>query len=374
MTNSDTMYPFTIIGPRIRKSPFFNATQRYGCKAYSVYNHMYMPLLYADPLTDYWNLINNVSLWDVACERQVEISGADAPAFTQYLTSRNLSKCQIGQCMYAPILNQDGGILNDPVLLKLDDNQFWLSLADSDILLWAQGIALNSGMDVSIVEPDISPLALQGPKSQQLMKILFGNWIENLKFFRCREVDLQGIPLVVARSGWSKQGGFELYLRDSKYGDDLWELLMKTGEPFNIAPGAPSNIERIESGLLSYGCDMDMTNNPFEVGLDQYVDLEQEADFVGKAALMRIRENGITQKLVGIEISGGQIKSNENRWRLFKNGKQCGTIRSAIYSPRFKKNVAMAIVALDCAEVGTELTVETSSETASAKVVTLPFS
>lgn len=373
MTTNDAIIPFTLIGPRIRKSPFFNATQRYGCKAYSVYNHMYMPLFYTDPLTDYWNLIKHVTLWDVACERQVEITGPDAFRFTQYLTCRNISNCQIGQCMYAPILNQDGGILNDPVLLRLGENHFWLSLADSDILLWAQGITLGLDMDVSINEPYVSPLAIQGPKSLALMEVLFGNWIDDLKFFKFIEAELQGIPLIVARSGWSKQGGYELYLRDSKYGDELWELIMQAGKPFNIAPAAPSSIERVESGLLSYGADMYMNNNPFEVGLSDYVDLEQEIDFIGKQALKKILKDGITRQLVGVEILTDELKGNENRWPLYYNSKQCGTIRSATYSPKFKKNIALAIVSIECSEPGTTLSVKTPWRDAEGRVVSLPF-
>ena len=373
MSGNVGQIPFTIIGPRIRKSPFFASTRKYGCKAYSIYNHMYMPLFYDDPVSEYQNLIEHVCLWDVACERQVEITGPDAYRLSQYLTTRDVSKCEIGQCMYAPLVDERGGLLNDPVMLRLEDNKFWFSLADSDILLWVKGIALNSNYDVEIKEPFVSPLAIQGPKANDLAADLFGEWVRDLKFFRCRETELFDIPLVVARSGWSKQGGFELYLQDSSRGNELWEIIMKAGEQYSIVPGAPSAIERIESGLLSYGSDMDMTNNPFEVGLDQYVSLDQEDDFIGKAALQEIVENGLTRKLVGIEFDEKSVSNNENRWSVFNGDIHCGTVRSATYSHRLGKNIALAMLAIESSEVGTVLSVETPVGNVEARVTSVPF-
>ncbi len=365
--------PLIAIGPRVRKSPFFEATRRYGCKAYSIYNHMYMPLYYDDPVAEYWRLVNDVTVWDVACERQVEITGPDTFRFVQRLTPRNLTRCAVGQCKYVPITAEDGGMLNDPVLLRLGENHFWLSLADSDVLLWARGIAVNAGMNVTITEPDASPLALQGPRATDVMVDLIGDWVKELRYFWFRETDLNGIPLVVARSGWSKQSGFELYLRDGKYGDELWERVMEAGRRHEITPGAPSAIERIESGLLSYGSDMTEENNPFEIGLGKYVDLDQEADFIGKDALRRIKAEGIKQKLVGMEIHGEQLPLNEQRWPLQHNGEPCGVITSSTYSPRLKKNIALAIVSIAKAKLGTNLTVETPWGPAEATVGRLPF-
>lgn len=358
---------------RVRKSPFFDATRRYGCKAYSIYNHMYIPMYYEDPVADYWRLVKNVTLWDVACERQVEITGPDAFEFTQYLTPRNLSKCKTGQCKYAPLVADDGGIISDPVLLRLGENHFWLSVADRDVLLWARGVMLNSGMDVTIKEPDVSPLAVQGPNSTAVMFDLFGDWIMRLRYFWFRETVLNGIPLVVARSGWSKQGGYELYLRDGSFGDELWEMVMDAGKPYNIAPAAPSGIERIESGLLNYGSDMTIENNPFEVGLGKFVDLEQEADFIGKEALRRIKAEGIKQKLVGIEIHGEKLPGNEHYWPVLYAGKPSGVVTSSTYSPRLEKNIALAMVLIANAELGTNLTVETPWGSAASTVVPIPF-
>ena len=374
MNNKLETIPFTIIGPRVRKSPFFESTRKYGCKAYTVYNHMYMPLYYEDPVSDYWNLLEHVTVWDVACQRQMEITGPDAFRLSQYLTPRNLSKCEIGQCMYTPIVDENGCMLNDPVLIRLAENHFWFSLADSDILLWAKGIAHNMNLQVSISEPFVSPLAVQGPKAEVVMVDLFGDWIEQLRFFRSRETELNGIPLIVARTGWSKQDGFELYLRESRHGGELWEQIMAAGKPYNITPGAPSTIERIESGLLSYGADMDMTNNPFEIGLDKYVDLDQEADFIGKDALIKIRKEGVKQKLVGLELFTEPMMRNENRWTVIKDNKNCGSVRSATYSPRLKKNIALAMVSIEFADDGNKLNVETSSQFVEAEVVQVPFS
>jgi glycine cleavage system aminomethyltransferase T len=358
---------------RVRKSPFFDATRRYGCKAYSIYNHMYIPMYYEDPVADYWRLVKNVTLWDVACERQVEITGPDAFEFTQYLTPRNLSTCKTGQCKYAPLVADDGGIISDAVLLRLGENHFWLSVADRDVLLWARGVMLNSGMDVTIKEPDVAPLAVQGPNSIIAMADLFGHWIKRLRYFWFRETVLNGIPLVVARSGWSKQGGYELYLRDGSFGDELWETVMDAGKPYNIAPAAPSGIERIESGLLNYGSDMTMENNPFEVGLGKFVDLEQEADFIGKEALRRIKAEGIKQKLVGIEIHGEKLPGNEHYWPVQYEEKPGGVVTSSTYSPRLEKNIALAMVPISNSELGMNLKVETPWGSAASTVVPIPF-
>ena len=262
----DDIAPLTAIGPRVRKSPFFAASRRHGCKAYTIYDHMYMPLYYDDPLAEYWRLVNHVAVWDVGCERQVEITGPDAFKFVQRLTPRNLTRCAVGQCKYFPVTAEDGGMLNDPVLLRLGENHFWLSLADRDVLLWARGVAVDADMDVTIAEPDVSPSAVQGPSADDLIADLIGDWVRGLRYFWFREIDLKGIPLVVARSGWSRQGGFELYLCDGKYGDELWDQVMEAGQPYEIAPGAPSTMGRIDSGLLSYGSDMTEENNPFEIG------------------------------------------------------------------------------------------------------------
>ncbi|MBF0277963.1 MAG: dimethylsulfoniopropionate demethylase [SAR324 cluster bacterium] len=368
-------YEFTLrISQRIRKSPFFDATIRWGASEFTVYNHMMMPFCYESYEADYWKLVSNVTLWDVACERQIEITGPDALQLAEYMTPRDVSKCKIGQCQYALITAEDGGIINDPVLLRLGEQHFWFSLADSDALLYAKGIAQGLGLDVTIKEPDVSPLAIQGPNNLPLMEALFGDWIKQLGFFRFRETELDGIPLIVARSGWSKQGGFELYLRDGMYGDQLWEKIMEVGKPYDLAPASPNPIERIEGGLLSYGSDMTIENNPFELHLSKYCHLDKKADFIGREALLRIKAEGAKRYLVGLEIQGEEFPACENHWPVYRQNLPCGMVTSAIHSPRLKKNIALSVLSAEYAFLGSKLEVDTPVGKMNAKVTSIPFS
>jgi glycine cleavage system aminomethyltransferase T len=361
-------------GTQIRKSPYFEATVRWGAKAFSVYNHMYIPRDFGDPEQNFWNLINDAILCDVAVERQVEITGPDAARFVQMLTPRDLSKLAVGQCKYVLITNAEGGILNDPVLLRLGENHFWLSLADSDILLWAQGVAVHSGLDVTIREPDVSPLQLQGPKSGEVMRALFGDGIMDLKYYWLRRVDLDGIPLIVSRTGWSSELGYELYLQDSARGDELWEKIMAAGQPFGLKPGHTSSIRRIEGGMLSYHADADINTNPYELGLDRLVNLEIEADFIGKAALRRIKAAGVSRKQVGLVIEGAPLTGpNTTFWPITRDGATIGKVTSAIHSPRLKQNIALAMVGVDHAVTGTVVEVSTAQGPARATIVDRPF-
>ena len=373
----DTQQPYTAFMPRIRKSPFFDATRRWGCNAYSVYNHTFMPLYYVDPEADYRRLIEDVSLWDVAGQRQVEITGPDAARFTQYLTPRNLSGMERGQCKYVLITDDNGGIINDPVLLKLNDNHFWLSLADADVLLWARGAALHSGMEINIGEPDVSPLQVQGPKSSGVMAALFGDWINKLRYYRFRETELDGIPVVVSRTGWSSERGYEVFLRDSRHAGRLWETIMEAGKPFRIAPGAPSMIRRIEGGMCSHGADTGLDTNPFEIGLGRLVDLEQESDFIGKQALRRIREQGVRRRLAGVEIHAAPLAANEHPWTVRRDGAVAGKLSSMVYSPRLEKNIGLALLATAHTAIGSKLHVDADTGTGHAQydatVVPLPF-
>ena len=361
-------------GTQIRKSPYFDATVRWGAQGFSVYNHMYIPRDFGDPVQNFWNLVNDAILCDVAVERQVEITGPDAAAFTQLLTPRDLSKMAVGQCKYILITNAEGGLINDPVLLRLAENHFWISLADSDVLLWAQGVAINAGMDVTITEPDVSPLQLQGPKSGEVMEALFGADIGDLKYYWLREVELEGIPLIVSRTGWSSELGYELYLRDGSRGDELWELIMAAGEPFGLQPGHTSSIRRIEGGMLSYHADADIHTNPFELGFDRLVSLDTDANFIGKAALRRIHEQGVTRKQVGLVIDGDPLDGpNTSFWPITVDGETAGKVTSAVYSPRLEKNVALAMVTTDYAELGTNVNIDSNSGPRGATVVERPF-
>lgn len=361
-------------GTQIRKSPYFDATVRWGATGFSVYNHMYIPRDFGDSEQNFWTLVNDAILCDVAVERQVEITGPDAADFVQMLTPRDLSKMAVGQCKYILITNADGGILNDPILLRLAENHFWISLADSDILLWSQGVAVHAGMDVTIREPDVSPLQLQGPKSGEIMRALFGDSIMDLKYYWLREVDLDGIPLIVSRTGWSSELGYEIYLRDGAQGDVLWEKIMATGMAHGLKPGHTSSIRRIEGGMLSYHADADINTNPFELGFDRLVNLEMEAEFIGKAALRRIKEEGVSRKQVGLIIDCDPLKGpNTTFWAINKDGTTIGKVTSAVYSPRLERNIALAMVAADCAVIGSEVEVITPSGPTRATVVERPF-
>ncbi|MCH1493524.1 MAG: glycine cleavage system protein T [Luminiphilus sp.] len=361
-------------GTQIRKSPYFDATVRWGAQGFSVYNHMYIPRDFGDPEQNFWNLVNDAILCDVAVERQVQITGPDAAQFVQLLTPRDLSTLAVGQCKYVLITNHEGGILNDPVLLRLAEDKFWLSLADSDILLWAQGVAVNAGMDVHICEPDVSPLQLQGPHSGEVAKALFGDDIADLRYYWLREYEVNGIPVVVSRTGWSSELGYEIYLLDGSRGDDLWEAIMAAGQPFGLKPGHTSTIRRIEGGMLSYHADMDNQTNPFELGLDRLVALDGDAEFVGKAALKRIRDAGVTRRQVGLVIDGAALSAPNTRfWELRGQDEVIGKVTSAVYSPRLEKNIALAMVTVGHDALGTQLEVALPDGVRLATVVEKPF-
>jgi glycine cleavage system aminomethyltransferase T len=361
-------------GTQIRKSPYFDATVRWGARGFSVYNHMYIPRDFGDPAQNFSNLVNDAILCDVAVERQVEITGPDAAKFTQMLTCRDLFKMAVGQCKYILITNADGGILNDPILLRLAENHFWISLADSDILLWAQGVAVNSGLDVTIGEPDVSPLQLQGPKSGKIMRALFGDEIMDLRYYWLREVELNGIPLIVSRTGWSSELGYEIYLRDGSKGDLLWETIMAAGLDFGLKPGHTSSIRRIEGGMLSYHADADMSTNPYELGFDRLVNLDMEADFIGKAALRRIKDEGVSRKQIGLIIDGDPLTGpNTTFWEINSDGEAIGKVTSAVYSPRLEQNIALAMVSAEHANIGAQVEVVTKSGPIRATICERPF-
>jgi aminomethyltransferase len=361
-------------GARLRRSPFFAATQRHGAKAYTVYNHMLFPICFADFEEEYWHLLNHVTLWDVSVERQVEITGPDAAAFTNMLTPRDLTRCAVGQGKYVVITADDGGIINDPVLLRLGENHFWLALADSDVLLWARGIALKSGLRVRIGEPDVSPLQVQGPKAKEVVRTLFGDGVLALRYYHFLETALDGIPVVVTRTGWSGEVGYEIYLRDGSRGDELWERIMEAGKPHGIRPTGPSDIRRVEAGILNWGADMTLANNVYEVGLDYLVDAGKSADYLGRAALERIRGEGVKRKLVGVEIDGARIEMNSVRWPVSAGSETIGQVTSAVFSPRLKKNIGYAMVPPAHAAQGAVLSVDIpGAGIRQATVVARPF-
>ena len=360
--------------PRHRKSPFFEATQRAGCQAYGIYNHMYLPARYDEPVTEYWSLVNDVTLWDVAVERVVEITGPDASEFTNRLTPRDLTKCAVGQCKYVFITAADGGIINDPVLLRVAENQWWLALADSDAGLWARGVAVNSGLDVSVAEPEVHPLQVQGPKSKAVMAALFGEAVLEIRYYWCREADLDGIPVVIGRSGWTGELGYEIYLRDPSRGEELWQRIMEAGAPHDIRPIGPCEARRVEAGIFNYGADITLENNPFELtGLERLVE-DQAADYVGKEALLAIKAEGVRRKLVGITFEADdELPRPSSAWPALAGGVEVGRVTAAVRSPRLEQTIGFAWLPIALAGPGTQIEVATPVGARTARTTTLPF-
>ncbi len=361
--------------PWYKKSPYFEATQRAGCKSYELYNHMYLPGYYTDFEDEYWHLVNHVALWDVAVERCVEITGPDAHRFTNMLTCRDLDRCAVNQCRYAPIMADDGGIVNDPVLLRLGENHYWLALADSDCLLYTRGIASFAGMDVEVGEADSWPVQVQGPRSRDVMRALFGDWVLDLRYYWCRQTELEGIPVVVSRTGWTAELGYEIYLREYARGEELWNRVLEAGVPFDIRPTGPSDIRRMEAGIFNWGPDMNLSDNPFEVtGMERLVE-PQAADYIGKAALERIRVEGVRRKLVGVEIGPERMREEQEEfWPVRADGRDVGHVTNAVWSPRLERNIGYAWVPIELAEVGTEVDVAWPfGDPAVARVAELPF-
>ena len=372
------------VQPWYRKSPYYEATKRAGCTSWGLYNHMLLPTLYDDPIAEYWALVNDVTMWDVSVERCVEITGPDAFDFTNLLTCRDLRTCAVGQCKYVLITARRGGIVNDPVLLRLDENRFWLALADSDALLYAKGVAAFAGMEVDIQEADVSPMQVQGPRSKDVIRSLFGDVIADLRYYRCAEAAVDGIPVVVSRTGWTGEVGYEIYLQDGSRGDDLWRRVEEAGEPFGIRAIAPSEARRIEAGIFNYGSDIRPEDTPLHVtGLERYVELDQPQDFIGKEALARLAEEGVDRKLVGIEIEGEPMTDEgalNDFWPVHAEGPDApagdaaiGRVTAGAWSPRLEKNIGYAWVPSSHKEEGTPLDVRSSTGPRRAIVSALPF-
>ena len=358
---------------RLRISPFYESAVAEGMAAASIYNRMIMPTSYGDPEAEYWRIINGVSQWDVGVERQVQLKGKDAGRLAQILAMRDLSKCQVGQGKYVAICNHCGTIINDPILLKLADDLYWLSIADSDIWFWASAIAAERGLDVEVSEPDVSPMALQGPKAEDVVVSVLGDWVRSLKYFWFKETVIAGIPVAVQRSGWSKQGGFEIYLLDGTQGTKLWNIFKEAGKPWGIGPGAPATAERTESGLVSVGGDTDEHTNPFEVRLGKYVDLHVADDVVGIQALRKIKQEGVKRHQLGLVLEGtAPAPLGFKREDIFQNEHHVGMMTNCVWSPRMKANIGYALISV-AAKVGTTVEIRRPSGVVSALLVDLPF-
>ncbi len=344
---------------RLRRTPFSAGVEAAGVKAYTVYNHMLLPTVFRSVEEDYRHLKEAVQIWDVSCERQVELRGPDAGRLMQMLTPRDLRGMLPGQCYYVPIVDETGGMLNDPVAVKLAEDRWWISIADSDLLYWVKGIAYGYRLDVLVDEPDVSPLAIQGPRADALAARVFGDGVKDLRFFRFGHFDFQGRDLVVARSGYSKQGGFEIYVEGGDIGMPLWHALMEAGRDLDVHAGCPNLIERIESGLLSYGNDMTDDNTPHECGLGRFCNTHTAIGCVGRDALLRVAQEGPVRQIRPIAIHGAPVPPCDCYWPVLAGDQQVGHISSAAWSPDFNTNVAIGMVRMTHWTAETELDVLT---------------
>ncbi len=359
---------------RLRSTPYTSRIEKQGLKAYTTYNHMLLPAAFEGSMEEtYYHLKEHVQIWDVAAERQVEISGDDSAELVQLMTCRDLSKSRDGRCYYCPIIDDQAGLVNDPVVLRINQNKWWLSIADSDVILFAKGLAIGRNYNVKIIEPNVNIMAIQGPKSFALMEKVFGKSIINLKFFGFDYFDFRGCKHLIARSGWSKQGGYEVYVEDTASGLDLYDHLFEIGKEFNVKPGCPHLIERIESALLSYGNDIDLNDNPLECGFDKYVNLDNDIDFLGKEKLRKIKSEGIKKKLMGVIINLEKIHLSQSIELKDNNNNIIGELRSAIFSPTFKKVIGIAMFKKPFWDVGLEFNINIEGISTKGTVCNIPF-
>ena len=345
---------------RIRNTPFTKKVEECGVSGFTVVNHMLLPKAFKKTVEeDYWHLQSHVQIWDVSCQRQVQITGPDSEYLVQKMTPRSIKNMRSGKCFYIPIIDESAGMINDPVLLKLDNSKFWLSIADSDVLLWAKGLAVGLDLNVFIEEPEVYPLAIQGPKAEDLMALLFGEEIRSIKFFEFGLFEIFGKKQVISRSGYSNQDGFEIYFEGFQKGEKLWQIIWEAGNSFNISPGCPNLIDRIEAGLLSYGNDFTRENNPLECNLAKYCSDESSHDFIGKSALEKIKLEGVKQKIRGIVFDGNPCRSFIRPLPVCsKNNKKIGEITSVIFSPRLKKNIGISMIKKNYWKEGNEVIIE----------------
>lgn len=360
------------LNPRIKKSPFFEKAVEYGATEFHPYNGMWMPVGYDSPVNEYWNVLERASLWDVGVQKCVEIAGPDAEAFMQLLTPRDITTIEPGRCAYVFLTNQDGGVLNDPVMLRIAEDRFWLSTADSDMYLWAKGVSAFSSHEVEIATPHVYPMQLQGPRSAEIMVDVFGEEILDLRYYWWMRSSVDGIDVVISRTGYSSELGYEVYLLGEARGGELWEILMTAGKPYGISPGSPNRIRRIEGGVLDYASDITPDENPLELGLDRLI--AWDTDFLGKAALEKVRDEGVRRRLIGLFLDGPALqKNNEHRWPVTSASTKVGFVTNAVHSPRLDRNIAFAMIDVPFDANDTVLTVETVEGARSAERTTLPF-
>jgi len=359
--------------PRLRGTPFTKRVEASGVSSYTVYNHMLLPTVFESLEADYHHLKQAVQVWDVACERQIEITGPDASWLVQMLTPRDLSNIEIGKCLYVPMVDENGGMLNDPVLLKLEDNRYWFSIADSDLIFWIKGLSYGLNLKTRIREPDVFPLAIQGPKADELMARIIGDKIRELGFFRFKRFNFNSLNLLISRSGYSKQTGFEIYVEDFSMGETIWDTLFEAGHDLDVKAGCPNLIERVEAGLLSYGNDMTVDNTPHECGLSRFCDTKNALRCVGRDALLQEIELGPWRQIRSLEIVGRPLEPCRTAWEVYSGNIFVGRITSAAWSPDFETNVAIGMIHRDHWDPGTVLSVETPDGMSEVLVRDKPF-
>ena len=358
---------------RLRGTPYTSRIEEQGVTAYTIYNHMLLPAAFGSIEESYHHLKEHVQIWDVAAERQVEISGKDSSKLVQLMTCRDLSKSKDGRCYYCPIIDDNAGLINDPVVLRINENKWWISIADTDVILFAKGLAIGNKFDVKIIEPKVDIMAVQGPKSFKLMEKVFGEQITKLKFFGFDYFEFGGAKHLIAQSGWSKQGGYEVYVQNTEAGLKLYDHLFEIGKEFNIKPGCPNLIERIESGLLSHGNDMDNGDNPYECGFDKYVNIDSDIIFLGKEKLKKIKSEGIKRKLMGVKLDLDKISLTGSLGLTDDNNKIIGELRSACYSPHFKKVIGIAMMKKSHWNIDQKVKASINGDICSGKVCDLPL-
>ncbi len=367
--------PLITRSSRLRESPFFSRVLTGGAQSFTVYNHTLLASWFRGLEADYWHLCEHVQVWDVACERQVQIKGPDAYALVQLMTPRDLSRAKPDQCFYVPLCDEQGFIINDPIAIPVAADTWWLSIADSDVMLWAKGLALGRGLDVEICEPDVWPVAVQGPKAETLMARVFGEQVKDIRFFRFKRLSWRGHAFIVARSGWSHQGGFEIYVDDAELGQALWDELFERGADLNVGNGCPNDIERMEAGLLSFGSDMGPDTTPLQCGLDKYCHLDRDLPSLSVAALAQQRELGAPSRLVGVVVPG--LSKEFKVLGLMQGDKPLGELSSQCFSVRY--GAWLGFVYLDAALIEqvrcgeAQLSVRTAQGSVDALVSELPF-
>jgi len=365
--------PTLTLTRRVRSTPFTSRIESFGITSYTVYNHMLLATQIVDVEDDYWHLRRAVQVWDVSCERQVEICGPDAARLAQMLTVRDMREFPIGRCGYAPVVDGDGHLINDPVVTKVGDDRFWFSVSDSDVVLWAGGIAHALGLDVRVFEPDVWPLAVQGPYAEDVIATVFGEAVRDIRFFRFAPLPFEDHELIVARTGWSAQGGFEIYVDDAELGGRLFDAVMIAGDQHDIRPGCPNLIERLEAGLMTYGSDITRDDTALEAGLGRFCALEAPIEAIGIEALRRQKAEGVRRQIASIAIDGDRLPICRDPWPVIADGRQVGSVTSAAWSPRLEINVALSMMAIEHAAVGSTVVVDTPDGARRATVSTTPF-